>query len=203
MYIAIEHFTEEIPTQIEAPDSAVFYSSVECSPADDGVKVGNMKEIALSQGKFTIIDDADYERVSQFNWYAVNNYGCWYAAKTIRVEGIRTIQRLHKFLLNPPKGQHIDHRNGNGLDNRRANLRFSTSSQNNQNMRKIYGKSGFKGVDIDKQKKRWQSRITVCGKTIQLGTFNTKEEAARAYDGAAIEYFGEFAYTNKMARGDF
>jgi hypothetical protein len=91
-------------------------------------------------------------------------------------------------------GEHVDHVNGNGLDNRRENLRLATHSQNMAN-KPGWGASGFKGVYAE-PRGRWRSRIMVEGRRVGLGMYPTAEEAAKAYDAAAREYFGEFAWTN-------
>jgi len=104
---------------------------------------------------------------------------------------------MHTFLTGWPM---VDHRNGNGLDNRRANLRPATKSQNGANrLIAASNKSGFKGVDL--KKGRWRAQIKVVGSKIHLGYFDLAEEAARAYDMAAIEAFGEFATLNFPSPG--
>ena len=90
----------------------------------------------------------------------------------------------------------IDHINGNGLDNRRANLRLATVAQNAWNSKKRKSRSGYKGVCYDKAKRRWRAAIVHHGRRIHLGYFKEKLEAAKAYDTAAIKYFGQFAHTN-------
>jgi hypothetical protein len=104
---------------------------------------------------------------------------------------------LHRLLMNAVQTQQVDHANGNSLDNRRENLRFCTSSQNSQNRRRT-STSGFKGVSLKPRykSKPWEANIKVAGKLKYLGRFQTPEEAAKAYDSAARDMFGEFAHTN-------
>lgn len=105
---------------------------------------------------------------------------------------------MHRVILNPPKGFSVDHKNGNGLDNRRSNLRIATASLNGAN-RKNQGNnsSGFKGVDFKKGK--WRARIAHKKKRYELGFFATKEEAAAMYMQAAQAFFGDYA-TELVAR---
>jgi len=101
---------------------------------------------------------------------------------------------MHRLIMGNPQGMEVDHINGNGLDNRRCNLRVVTTSQNQANQHARRGRSSFKGVF--KQRSRWRARIHVQQKGINLGSFLTEEEAARAYDAAALHYFGEHACLN-------
>jgi hypothetical protein len=161
-----------------------------------------MKKIPLSRGMTAIVDDEDFERVSQFKWcvtchkernppdyYARRSIWCKQTKKSITV-------LMHRFILNAPPDKHVDHRDGNGLDNRRANLRLVTPAQNQQNLRRQQGKTGFRGVQYDQRKRRHYARIKANNQKIWLGFFDSAEEAARAYDAAAIEHHGEFARLN-------
>jgi hypothetical protein len=103
---------------------------------------------------------------------------------------------MHRQLIAPPAGYVIDHVNGCGLDNRRANLRLATAAQNAWNAGKRSGRSGYKGVWLAKNKGLWRASIVCCGQRKHLGYFRDKCAAAKAYDRAAQEYHGEFAMLN-------
>lgn len=156
-----------------------------------------MKKIKLTQGKYTLVDDADFEWLNQWKWHAIKNYNKFYALRTEKEKNIR----MHRFILNPPFKKEIDHINGDGLDNRRENLRICTHSENLKNREKQSNNlSGFKGVCWNKSDKRWVGQIFLKGKKcIYLGFFKTKEEAALAYNQAAKKYFGEFAKLNNLS----
>lgn len=164
-----------------------------------------MAEIKLTQGKVAIVDDADLEWLSQWNWCvskAGNGY-CWYAVRGIRVDGKHRIVKMHRQILDAKPGQGVDHRDGNGLNNQRANLRLATTAQNNANAPKRRGYGGkpciskFKGVGKSRSRSNpWRAYITVAGRHIPLGSFPTQEMAAAAYDAAAILHFGVFANLN-------
>lgn len=105
---------------------------------------------------------------------------------------------MHRVILNTPKGMESDHINGDGLDNRRCNLRICTTSQNQQNQQtqSRIKSSGFKGVNWAKRANKWVARIVIAKKEMWLGSFDSELKAALAYDNAAKKYFGEFSKTN-------
>lgn len=155
-----------------------------------------MKEIPLSQGKVALVDDDMFDYLNQWKWCAHKDHYTYYAQ---RREGNRIIH-MHRLVLNAQKGQFLDHKNPNGLDNRKSNLRFATSGQNNQNSRKAKGQSSqYKGVCWRKRNQKWRAQITLYGKCIHLGYYYNEIVAAWVYDQMAIKLFGEFARVNVLS----
>lgn len=153
-------------------------------------------QVPLTRGYVALVDPADFERVTaQSPWSAYRRRvsDVVYAVGTVKQpDGRRRRIRLHTFLTGWPL---VDHINGDGLDNRRRNLRPATTAQNIANQRlHVNNTSGFKGVT--RRGTLWRAYICPNRRTIWLGTFTTPEDAARAYDEAALEFFGEFARTN-------
>ncbi len=156
------------------------------------------RKIPLTQGKFAIVDEEDYEELNKYKWYALNHRGHFYAGRVDIKDGRRRNMTMHRQLINCPIDKVIDHKNHNGLDNRKANLRVATRQQNSWNIKKRPGKksSQFKGVSFCKRDKRWEAYI-ICGmKHIFIGRYDDEETAARAYDEKAKELFREFANPN-------
>ena len=147
--------------------------------------------IALTQGHFAIVDDADLPTVLAVGRWQLNRCdGRLYAGHATNGANVR----LHTFLTGWPL---VDHINGDGLDNRRANLRPATPSQNGANINPPSSNtSGYKGVTFYKRTARWRAHITVEKTQRHLGYFPTAEAAARAYDAAAFQTWGEFARPN-------
>ena len=158
------------------------------------------KQIQLSQGKVAIVDDEDFEYLNQWKWYAVKDGSTFYAVRnSSRLLGKRGIIKMHRVIMSTPEGLHVDHRNRNGLDNRKVNLRNCHSFENQMNKGKtLRNSSGFKGVSWDKGNSKWISFIRYNGKSYNLGRFDSKIDAAKAYNKAAIHYFGEFASLNEI-----
>ncbi len=146
-------------------------------------------KIPLPDGRSAIIDKQDWWLVGQFHWYA---HSTGYAFAGVCHNGNQRMIKLHRLISGFPPF-HIDHRNGNGLDNRRRNLRPCTHSQNLSNRGKQRNNtSGFKGVC--QHGKKWRAKIWVDRRQIHLGYFNHKHNAALAYKNAARKYHGEFAH---------
>jgi hypothetical protein len=168
--------------------------------------------IELSQGHFALVSPEDFERVSAYTWCVKRRRSepnRLYAQLVIRItpgrKGRKLTISLHRFILGALPGQVVDHINGNGLDNRRENIRLCTNRQNSQNIcfSKNQKRGGYKGVNWHRKGKKWQAAIAAGpvkpnGKRAlkYLGLFKSAEDAARAYDRAALEHFGEYAALN-------
>ena len=149
------------------------------------------KIIQLTQGKVTLVSDEDYAWLAEYSWtYQHDNYATHYYRVGAKVKAIC----LQNLIMNPPLGYVADHIDGNGLNNQRNNLRVCTPLQNRWNRRPNKGQR-YKGAYL-KSHGRWYARIQVCGEAMHLGTYDTEEEAAHAYDKAAQKHFGEYAYLN-------
>jgi len=163
-----------------------------------------MKEIQLTQGFVALVDDEDFERVNSVGpWHAVVfPRGVYAKHTTARVNGKQKSFSMHNFILGMiDKHTEVDHEDHNGLNNQRGNLRVATYQENQRNRRKSHNNtSGYKGVCWNKARRKWAAMIRVNGKLIHLGRFVAIEDAAQAYDAAALRYFGEFAFTNMMAQ---
>ena len=144
-----------------------------------------MKEIKLTQGKKVIVDDIDFEELNKLKWYAHKGRGTFYAVRRSDIiDGKLTSVRMHRFIVNAPVGMYVDHIDGNGLNNRRSNLRIVTNSENMQNRGKQKNnKSGYKGVSLHRGGK-WTARIKIKDRYVHLGLFETKIEAHNAYQDA-------------------
>lgn len=163
------------------------------------------KVIPLTKGKVTIVDASDYDWLMQFAWHAHSRtrHGCrqFYAVRAMtNFSGVGPRQFhvwMHRVILGCKNREFADHINGDSLDNRRQNLRKSTTAQNAQNAGLCStNTSGFKGVSFYGLKTGWRAAIRCNGKRFILGNFPTPEEAAKAYDKAAKELHGEFAFQN-------
>lgn len=154
------------------------------------------REIPLTKGYVAIVDDEDFDWLSQWKWFAAaGRVRFVYACRHEGPKAARWRVTMQGRILGAERGVIIDHKNGNTLDNRRANIRLCTSSQNNRNSGiRSDNTSGFKGVHPDK--KNFAARIFVDGRTVHLGNFQSPVEAALAYDRAAARHFGEFARLN-------
>jgi len=159
------------------------------------------KQIPLTQGKVALVDDADYEWLSQWTWHYRQKERTGYAVRTsLRSEAFPRVEiRMHRAIMDAKDGEEVDHQDNNGLNNQRANLRICTRAQNMGNQRlKVGSASGYKGVTWFKTTSRWRASIMIQGRAKYLGYFHDKDEAARAYNAAALEYFGEFARLNDV-----
>lgn len=151
------------------------------------------------QGKFAIIDNADFGIVSPHTWRGVLSGNTLYAVSTIFTDGKWRTVRMHRLILGPAPSQLVDHKNGNGIDNRRKNMRLATRTQNRRNsLQKSDSTTKYKGVRKSASGYQWQASITVDGKRIALGGYRTQWDAAQAYNAAALKYFKEFSRLNEL-----
>ncbi|MCX5632499.1 MAG: AP2 domain-containing protein [Phycisphaerae bacterium] len=144
--------------------------------------------------QYTIVDQDDYQKLAGYPWQLFENKsGSFYA---VQFNNGRFI-KMHRVIMNAPPGKIVDHRNHEGLDNTKRNLRFATIAQNNYNNRKVKNRSSkYKGVCRRKERNKWHAYISYNCKKIHLGYFDNEEDAARVYDNAAKLYHGEFAVLN-------
>jgi hypothetical protein len=157
--------------------------------------VSDYKEIPLSRGKVALVSAGDYDYLNQWKWsygaggYAVRN------EYNVKKNGRPKVQILmHRLIMDNPQGMLVDHKNGERLDNRRANLRLAThaDNQHNRNVNKN-NTSGFRGVTWCKQTRRWRATTMFEGKSRQIGRFLVMEDAVQALDSFYVEHHGEFA----------
>mgnify|MGYP001602757070 FL=1 len=155
-----------------------------------------MKTIKLTKNKVALVDDEDFERLNQYKWKAILSCSKWYAIRSFRVNGEQKTILMHREIMNAQAGVIIDHKFGDGLDNRKENLRPCTPQQNGFNTkypRKRISKSGIRGVIWNSTVKKFQAVIGFNNKTVHLGYFTVLGDADQAYRVAEIKYFGEFA----------
>lgn len=152
-----------------------------------------MKEIPLTHGYMALVDDEDYERLAAFRWGVLARAG--YTAYAIRHVGRYPVY-MHRDVIGAPLGVGVDHIDGDGLNNRRANLRLANHAQNGANAKVKTRTSQFKGVYLDRRQGKWRAQIREDGGSRALGSFASEEDAARAYDRAAVRVFGVFARLN-------
>lgn len=158
-----------------------------------------MRTIKLTRGLKTKVDNEVFKAVHHFNWYALHNgNGNYYAARDVRIDGKKHTVLLHRWILKLLGSLEGEHENGDSLDNRVQNLRPATRSQNHANRKRLpKGKSSrFRGVSLHKQSGGFTAQISIGNCKKHLGFFKKAEDAARAYDTAAIAQFGQFAQPN-------
>lgn len=145
--------------------------------------MGSYAKVPLSQGRYALVDEDDFVRVTQWSWHFDGRYARGYPASGK--------EYLHRYIMQPKAGKVVDHINGDKLDCRRENMRVCTQSLNAANSRsRRPNKHGLEGVYFDKNAKRWRAEICVNYKKIALGTFKSPELAHAAYLTARNEYFG-------------
>ena len=156
------------------------------------------RRIPLTQGKYAIVDQDDFERLNKHKWHVCKSANTFYARRTIYTGKKRISIMMHREVIHPPENLLVDHINHNGLDNRKANLRLATCEQNSYNrirFRKSQS-SKYKGVRWNKQIKKWAVIICFNKKSKFIGYFEDEIQAAKAYDKAAKKYHKEFASLN-------
>ncbi|MCP4263582.1 MAG: hypothetical protein GY774_39660 [Planctomycetes bacterium] len=159
------------------------------------------RRIPLTRGKYAIVDPDDFERLNKYKWHTTKS-SCsktFYAARVVRINKKKCTIAMHREIINPPYPLVVDHINHNGLDNRKANLRPATKSQNCINKPYINRKgfrSKYRGLSWCRDYKKWHVRIGYNGKRERIGYFDDEIEAAKAYDEAAKKYHKEFAVLN-------
>jgi len=160
-----------------------------------------MKEIPLTRGLVALVDDEDYDELSKHNWcctttgYAIRSF-------TPRKRARQKQVSMHADILGKKEGFEIDHINGDKLDNRRSNIRHVTHRQNIQNKKPNKNTSSrYKGVHLGKSGNVWLAAIEVGGKFHHVGSYNSETDAAIAYNKAALEYCGEYAWLNVIEQG--
>lgn len=155
------------------------------------------REIPLTRGLVALVDDEDFEWLSQWRWTSISGPNVSYARRRFRSAGRRVIVPMHRAIMDAPAGTFVDHINGDGLDNRRANLRLSSNSENQRNRGPSkLNRTGFKGVCLDSERGCFRVFIQVENISVSLGRFDCPAEAARAYDAAARRLHGAFARLN-------
>lgn len=161
-----------------------------------------MKTIQLTRGLSAVVDDVHFEWLRGFRWHADSGgSGVWYARAYVN-GGCNSAVRMHRLILGAPRGIIVDHINGDGLDNRRVNLRIVSHKDNTTAKRKSPGTSRYKGVSWVKCDAKWRAQIAVAGKNRTLGRFDDEGDAARFYDAAARRLHGRFATLNFPLPGE-
>lgn len=157
----------------------------------------DMALVPLTQGYVALIDAGDVPLVDGWNWSAIrspNANGKTRSVYAVRKGRNNRLIYLHRSVLSVPNGISVDHVSGDGLDNRKVNLRVATTAQNQHNARlRTDSSSGAKGVSWCKKSRKWKAYIKENGKQRHLGLFNTIEAASHAYGEASVEVYGAFA----------
>jgi hypothetical protein len=154
-----------------------------------------VKQIPLTQGKFALVDDEDFDYLSQWKWHITARK---YAARSLTLNGKKSSIYMHRVLSKNDKRLHTDHINGDTFDNRKENLRICSAAENIRNAKSKKGSSHYKGVSWSKERNKWHVNITYNRKAHYIGRFEKEIDAAIAYNNAAKKFFGAFARLNKI-----
>jgi len=187
------------PQSHEAPEShAVKVPHATANPRATASRIpSGARAIPLSRGLVAIVDENDFEMVSRFRWHACFGGRVAYAKATLAHGGTWASPRMHRMIMLPDPTEYVDHINGDGLDNRRCNLRVCTAAENAYNHRLQHNnQSGYRGVCWNRRDRVWAAQISSAGRYTYLGGYDTAEHAACAYDAAARNLHGEFARLN-------
>jgi hypothetical protein len=156
-----------------------------------------VKTLPLSRGLVAEVDDDIYEFLNQWKWSALKAPRRWYAVRMEYRQGRRKMIYMHRLILGVPDGVFVDHIDGDGLRNLRANLRPATPLQNVGNQKlSVRNTSGYRGVFWRRSRRCWVATISIRSRSKTLGQFDSREDAARAYDVAARAHFGAHARLN-------
>jgi len=156
-----------------------------------------MKTIALTRNILALVDDEDFEKLSKHKWFAYPHGKTFYAMRVINKNGKSHKIRMHREIMNVQKGFEIDHKDRNGWNNQKSNLRICTKEENNRNRGlQKNNKSGVPGVWWRKEMKKWRVFIRSHGKLIHLGHFDSKDEAIKVRLEATKKHHKEYAYNN-------
>ncbi len=156
-----------------------------------------MRHLPLTQDRYALVDDEDYDVLARHRWYYLPNDRAGYAVRHVRTPEGRTVTiYLHRYLLRAAPHEHVDHADGDGLNNQRSNLRLSSPSENMANRRARARAVPYRGVYQDRRRPGYFAQISIGHQSRRLGTFATAEAAARAYDVAAYAAWGRFARLN-------
>lgn len=159
----------------------------------------DMKEIQLTRGYVSLVDDTDYDWLMTMKWHAVKNKNKFYAARGINKDGKVKIYGMHRVILGlTDPSMVVDHIDGDGLNNQRSNLRVCTSHENVRNSKSRGGASKYKGVSWYRKTKKWVAAITYNRSRKTIGYFHKEEDAAKAYNEYAAKHHGGFAHLNEV-----
>lgn len=153
-----------------------------------------MKEIKLTNGGVALVDDEDFEKLSSYKWHRHDERTLQYVRVALYGSGKQQILLMHRVVMNAPTGVDVDHRDGDGLNNQKYNLRLCTDQQNSMNLKLFRtSTSGHKGVSWNKQFKKWEAYIWFHRKKIRLGEYKEKSDAIAARENAEKELYGNWS----------